>query len=160
MPGSNPPFPPPGAKPELEEGTTFTPRFDADGLIPAIVTDSETREVLMFAYMDARALQLTVETKVAHFFSRSRGRLWKKGEESGNTLEVIDLRTDCDQDVVWLSARISGHGAACHTGRKTCFYRSVGLGPHEPQAIPLTETVSERTFDPSEVYKTSKDEEA
>lgn len=148
-------FPKPANKQELEEGLVFTPKFNSDGLIPAIVTDANSSEVLMFAFMNAEALHLTLKTKQAHFYSRSRGRLWKKGEDSGNVLHVTELRTDCDQDVIWLSVSIAGHGAACHTGRKTCFYRAVGLGElPENGKFAMTEVVKERSFSPEEVYKT------
>lgn len=136
---------------ELEEGLIFKPNFDGDGLIPAIVSDADTGQVLMFAYMNAEALRLTVETGIAHFWSRSRGRLWKKGEDSGNVLQVIEMRTDCDQDVVWLRVRIGGLGAACHTGRQSCFYRSVRLGSGEP-TIKLMPSDDVRLFDPGTVY--------
>jgi len=111
-------------KSELEEGAAFTPRFDADGLIPAIITDAAAGGVLMFAYMNAEALRLTIETGEAHFWSRSRKSLWRKGETSGNRLLVQDLLTDCDQDVIWVKAGVSGD-AACHTGRPSCFYRRI-----------------------------------
>jgi len=114
-----------GDKAEIECGADFMPLFDADGLIPAIVTDADNGEVVMFAFMNREALELTLDTRTAHFFSRSRGRLWKKGEESGNTLEVSEIRTDCDQDVIWLRARVLGAGKACHTGRTSCFYRVI-----------------------------------
>ena len=119
------PFQPPSSnKVELEEGTAFTPRFDEAGLIPAIVTDSAGGGVLMFAYMNAEALRRTIETGEAHFWSRSRKSLWRKGETSGNRLLVEDLMTDCDQDVIWVKAKLSGK-AACHTGRPGCFYRRI-----------------------------------
>jgi phosphoribosyl-AMP cyclohydrolase len=117
-------FPPPRDKSELEEGLTFTPRFDAAGLIPAIVTDAAGGDVLMFAHLNAEALRLTLETGEAHFWSRSRQALWRKGETSGNRLCVQEIRTDCDQDVIWIKASLSGE-AACHTGRYSCFYRRV-----------------------------------
>jgi phosphoribosyl-AMP cyclohydrolase len=117
-----------GTPGEVETGLVFQPRFDADGLIPAIVTDAASGEVLMFAWMNAEALALTIETRVGHFWSRSRGRLWKKGEESGNLLRVSELRTDCDQDVLWLKAAVEGNGVACHTGERSCFYRTLALG--------------------------------
>ena len=117
------------SKESIESGLVFQPKFDAEGLIPAIVTDAETDEVLMFAWMNAEALALTIETGVGHFWSRSRGSLWKKGEESGNLLRIAELRTDCDQDVVWLRVTVEGDGVACHTGQRSCFYRSVPLGP-------------------------------
>jgi phosphoribosyl-AMP cyclohydrolase len=112
----------------LEHGLGFTPRFDADGLIPAIVSDAATGEVLMFAWMNAEALARTIDTREAWFWSRSRGKFWRKGEDSGNTLSVVEMRTDCDQDVVWIQVTISGAGQACHTGARSCFYRAVALG--------------------------------
>jgi phosphoribosyl-AMP cyclohydrolase len=114
----------PANKSEIEEGASFTPRFDAAGLIPAIVTDAAKGGVLMFAHMNAEALRLTIETKEAHFWSRSRQSLWRKGETSGNRLLVQELLTDCDQDVIWVKASLSGK-AACHTGRPSCFYRRI-----------------------------------
>ena len=124
------PFQPPSSsKSELEEGSSFTPRFDASGLIPAIVTDAAGGGVLMFAHMNAEALRLTIETGEAHFWSRSRQSLWRKGETSGNRLVVQELLTDCDQDVIWLKAKLSGE-AACHTGRASCFYRRIHKNEH------------------------------
>jgi phosphoribosyl-AMP cyclohydrolase len=117
-----------GTAAEIEQGLAFQPHFDADGLIPAIVTDAASGEVLMFAFMNADALALTLRTRIAHFWSRSRRKLWKKGEESGNLLQVTEARTDCDQDVVWLRATVAGAGVACHTGERSCFYRSLPLG--------------------------------
>jgi phosphoribosyl-AMP cyclohydrolase len=117
-----------GSPGEVETGLAFQPKFDADGLIPAIVTDAASGDVLMFAWMNDEALAMTIETRVGHFWSRSRGRLWKKGEESGNLLRVSELRTDCDQDVVWLKATVEGSGVACHTGERSCFYRALPLG--------------------------------
>jgi phosphoribosyl-AMP cyclohydrolase len=122
-------FAEPGSAQDVERGLTFTPRFDGNGLIGAIVTDALSGEVLMFAHMNAEALAATIATRTAHFWSRSRGRLWRKGEESGNTLAVEDLRVDCDQDVLWLKVRVAGDGVACHTGARSCFYRSVALTP-------------------------------
>jgi phosphoribosyl-AMP cyclohydrolase len=117
-----------GTPAEIEQGLTFQPHFDADGLIPAIATDAASGEVLMFAWMNAEALALTLETRIAHFWSRSRHKLWKKGEESGNLLRVAEARTDCDQDVIWLKVTVAGAGLACHTGARSCFYRSLPLG--------------------------------
>jgi phosphoribosyl-AMP cyclohydrolase len=130
-------FAPRGSKAEVEEGLAFQPKFDADGLIPAIVTAVGTGEVLMFAWMNAEALALTLKTGLGHFWSRSRGALWKKGEESGNFLKVVEMRTDCDQDVVWMSVRVEGDGLACHTGRQSCFYRSIPLGPSSEGGVRL-----------------------
>ena len=107
------------SKTESEEGTVFAPRFDADGLLPVVATSAKTGEVLMFAYMNAEALARTIETGEAHYWSRSRGRLWRKGEESGNTQRVVEMRTDCDQDAIWLKVEQQGKDAACHTGRKS-----------------------------------------
>jgi phosphoribosyl-AMP cyclohydrolase len=123
-----------GSKGDLEAGSRFQPAFDADGLIPAIVSDWKTGEVLMFAWMNDVALHKTIETGVAHFWSRSRGSLWQKGEESGNVLHVREMRTDCDQDVMLLRADLAGAGVACHTGARSCFYRKLempddGSGP-------------------------------
>ena len=128
-----------------DETTAFQPGFDADGLIPAIVTDARDGSVLMFAFMNADALKLTQETGIAHFWSRSRKALWKKGETSGETLRVIEILTDCDQDVLQVKAEPQGRGASCHTGRRSCFYRRV-----EGDRLAFTDTV--RLFDPKDVY--------
>ena len=112
-------------KKALEEGVVFTPKFDADGLITAVVTDVSDGELLMVAYMNEQALSLTLETGVAHYWSRSRQQLWKKGETSGNMQKVVEIRTDCDQDAIWLKVNVSGDNVTCHTGRRSCFYRSV-----------------------------------
>jgi len=117
-----------GTPEDIERGLSFQPAFDADGLIPAIVTDAESGDVLMFAWMNAEALARTLETHVGHFWSRSRARLWRKGEDSGNVLHVAEVLTDCDQDVLWLKVAIAGDGVACHTGARSCFYRSLPLG--------------------------------
>ena len=117
--------PPPSDKAQLEEGGAFTPRFGADGLITAVVTDAGDGALLMVAHMNAQALALTMETGIAHYWSRSRNELWKKGETSGNFQRVEELRTDCDQDAVWLKVSVAGDGATCHTGRRSCFYRIV-----------------------------------
>jgi phosphoribosyl-AMP cyclohydrolase len=128
-----------GTAAETERGLAFRPRFDADGLMPAIVTDAASGEVLMFAWMNAEAIALTLETRIGHFWSRSRGKLWKKGEESGNLLHVAELRTDCDQDVLWLRASVGGDGVACHTGARSCFYRSLPLGAPPTPDMVMTE---------------------
>lgn len=116
-----------GTLAEIEQGSTFAPKFDADGLIPAIAADAATGAVLMFAWMNAEAVARTLQTREAHFWSRSRKSLWKKGEESGNILSVVDARTDCDQDVILLSVTVEGAGVACHTGARSCFYRAIDL---------------------------------
>ena len=106
-----------------EETTAFEPRFDSSGLIPAIVTDAKDGTVLMFAFMNAASLKLTQETGYAHFWSRSRAALWKKGETSGELLKVVEILTDCDQDVLQVKAEPQGKGVSCHTDRRSCFYR-------------------------------------
>lgn len=108
---------------EREQGAELAPKWDANGLITGVVTDAGSGELLMVAHLNAEALRLTLETGEAHFWSRSRGRLWKKGETSGNTLRVIEARIDCDQDALWL--RVEPTGPACHTGARTCFYRRI-----------------------------------
>ncbi len=125
MPG---PFPSPGGKAELEEGGVFTPRFDADGLIGCITLDAADGAVLMFAHMNAEALRLTLETGIAHYWSRSRQSLWRKGDTSGQQQKVVEIRTDCDQDVLLMKVVPAGDGGACHTGRRSCFYRKLTLG--------------------------------
>ena len=126
-----------GAPAEIEGGLALSPKFDADGLIPAIVTDAGSGEVLMLAWMNAEALAVTLETRVGHFWSRSRGKLWKKGEESGNLLEVSEVRTDCDQDTIWLKVAVAGDGVACHTGERSCFYRALPLGARPSPDRPM-----------------------
>ena len=108
---------------EIETTTTLTPRFDANGLVTAVCTDAATGEVLMLAHMNAEALAATLASGEATFWSRSRGRLWKKGETSGHVLAVLEMRVDCDQDALWL--RVVPAGPACHTGARSCFYRRV-----------------------------------
>jgi len=119
-------FPPPGAQDVLENGTTFTPRFDDQGLIAAIATDADSGEVLMLAWMNAEALRKTLDTGEAHYWSRSRNELWHKGATSGQVQVVDEIRVDCDQDTVWLKVYPQGDGGACHTGRRSCFYRAIG----------------------------------
>ncbi len=126
------PFPARGTIADIEQGQVFQPKFDKDGLIAAIVTDANTGTVLMFAWMNAEALSLSLETGIAHFWSRSRARLWRKGEESGNTLAIREARVDCDQDAIWLRVSVAGSGVACHTGAVSCFYRTLSLGAGHP----------------------------
>ncbi|PTQ07316.1 phosphoribosyl-AMP cyclohydrolase [Sphingomonas oleivorans] len=108
---------------DRETGTELKPRYDAAGLVTAVVTDNASGEVLMLAHMNEEALAKTIETGIAHFWSRSRGKLWMKGETSGNVLNVVEMRVDCDQDAIWL--RAEPVGPACHTGERSCFYRRV-----------------------------------
>ena len=107
-----------------EQGPALDPKWDTNGLITGVVTDARTGELLMVAHLNAEALRLTLETGEAHFWSRSRGQLWKKGETSGNVLRVVEARIDCDQDSLWL--KVEPAGPACHTGARSCFYRRIG----------------------------------
>ncbi|MBD0416375.1 phosphoribosyl-AMP cyclohydrolase [Oryzicola mucosus] len=142
----------PTDKKQLEEGTSFTPRFDASGLITAVVTDAADGMLLMVAHMNAEALALTLETGIAHYWSRSRNALWKKGETSGNLQTVVEIRTDCDQDAVWLRVQVAGHDATCHTGRRSCFYRKVGVSGG---SAVLSDDGSSPLFDADETYRKS-----
>lgn len=119
---SRTPFAPPGSSAELEQGLAFTPKFDADGLIPAIAQDVETGAVLMLAWMNAEALARSIETGQAWYWSRSRKAFWRKGETSGHTQEIVEIATDCDQDAILIKVRQIG--PACHTNRRSCFYRA------------------------------------
>jgi phosphoribosyl-AMP cyclohydrolase len=131
------PFAPPGGKAELEEGRAFTPRFGPDGLITCVTADAGSGAVLMVAHMNAEALARTLATGEAWYWSRSRGELWRKGATSGQTQTVVEMRVDCDQDALLLKVRVGGDGGACHTGRRSCFYRRVALrpAPGEPAAL-------------------------
>ena len=135
---------------QVEEGTDLAPKFDADGLIPAVTTDYATGEVLMHAYMNAEALHLTIETGEAHYFSRSRRVLWHKGATSGLVQKVRELLIDDDQDCVWLRVDVSG-GASCHVGYRSCFYRRVPVGGGD-KPFELEFTECEKVFDPEAVY--------
>ena len=126
--------------------------FDKDGLIPVTTTDSKSGEVLMQGYMNEEALKKTIETKEAHYWSRSRNALWQKGKTSGFVQKVIDFRIDDDQDSLWMSVNI-GNGASCHVGYKSCFYRSIPLGKITKEEIELEFKEKEKKFDPKKVYK-------
>ncbi|MGB3418084.1 MAG: phosphoribosyl-AMP cyclohydrolase [Mesorhizobium sp.] len=144
-------FPPaPKDKSELEQGSVFSPRFDADGLVTAVVTDAADGVLLMVAHMNAEALALTLETGIAHYWSRSRKALWKKGETSGNVQEVVSVLTDCDQDAVWLRVNVLGHDATCHTGRRSCFYRTVEMADGQAK---LAMDGAKPLFDPQKTYR-------
>jgi phosphoribosyl-AMP cyclohydrolase len=145
------PFAAPGSEAELEEGAALTPKFDADGLVTCVATDAKTGDVLMVAHMNAEALAKTIATGEAWYFSRSRRALWKKGESSGHTQRVVEMRIDCDQDAVWI--KVEQQVAACHTGRRSCFYRSVPLG--KPGAVTL-EFRDKKIFDPKSAYGADK----
>ena len=139
---------PRGDAKEIEAGDLLEPKFDRDGLIPCITVDATTNEVLMFAFMNELSLRRTIETGRATYWSRSRGKLWVKGEESGQFQFVRELRTDCDQDVILIKVDM-GSGAACHTGFKSCFYRKLNANGRLEMAS------GPRLFDPAEVYKKS-----
>lgn len=132
-----------GASKEIETGSELTPKFNADGLIPAIVQDVDSGTVLMMAWMNQAALDHTLKQKKATFYSRSRGKMWVKGESSGHVMEVLEARVDCDQDVVLLRCR--AHGPACHAGYQTCFYRTT-------DADGKLAFVEPQVFDPGKVY--------
>ena len=135
---------------EMEEGLSLAPKFDGDGLITAVVTDVTSGDVLMVAHMNREALEKTIATGEAWYFSRSRKALWKKGEQSGHVQRVVELRVDCDQDAVWLRVNQQGAGA-CHTGRRSCFYRAVTLGDAGSATLEFRD--AEKHFDPAKVYK-------
>ncbi len=122
-------FPAPGDKADLEEGDRLTPKFGPDGLVTCVTTDARTHEVLMLAHMNAEALRKSIETGIAHYWSRSRKELWRKGDTSGQVQTIVEMRVDCDQDAVWIKVTVGGDGNSCHTGRRSCFYRSVPVGP-------------------------------
>ena len=135
---------------DIEEGLAFTPKFDTDGLVTAVVTDAKSGDVLIVAHMNEEAIRKTVVSGEAWYYSRSRQTLWRKGETSGHTQRVVELRVDCDQDALWLKVEQAGEGA-CHTGRRSCFYRAVPLG--KAGGIKLEFRDAEKRFDPSKVYK-------
>ncbi|KIZ39663.1 phosphoribosyl-AMP cyclohydrolase [Rhodopseudomonas palustris] len=133
----------------MEEGLDLRPKFDASGLITCVTTDVASGEVLMVAHMNDEALRKTIDSGEAWYFSRSRDRLWRKGESSGQVQRVVEMRMDCDQDALWI--RVEQVGAACHTGRKSCFYRRVD---RDAAGHPLLTPVdAERLFDPAKMYQ-------
>jgi len=136
-----------GSVVDLEEGALLTPKFDVEGLVTCVATDAASGDVLMVAHMNAEALQKTIATGEAWYYSRSRHALWKKGETSGHSQRVVEMRIDCDQDAVWI--KVEQTVAACHTGRRSCFYRAVPLG--KPGAVTL-EFRERRVFDPKAAY--------
>jgi phosphoribosyl-AMP cyclohydrolase len=138
--------PPPN---DVEEGLALRPKFDAAGLVTCITTDAGTGEVLMVAHMNDEALRKTIASGEAWYFSRSRASLWRKGESSGHVQRVVEMRIDCDQDAVWIRVEQAG-GAACHTGRRSCFYRAVTVG--QGVSGELSFVNADRVFDPAKVY--------
>ena len=133
---------------DIEEGLAFRPKFDASGLVTCVATDVATGEVLMVAHMNDEALRKTIANGEAWYFSRSRNALWRKGETSGHTQRVVEMRMDCDQDAVWI--KVEQTGAACHTGRRSCFYRKVDAGENAAQ---LSFVDADKVFDPTKVYR-------
>jgi phosphoribosyl-AMP cyclohydrolase len=141
-------FAPPGAPADLEEGAALTPKFGPDGLIACVATDAASGAVLMVAHMDADALAKTIATGEAWYFSRSRRKLWRKGESSGHFQRVVEMRIDCDQDAIWI--KVQQTGGACHTGRRSCFYRAVPVGKTGKVTLEFRD---ELLFDPAKVYR-------
>ena len=138
---------------DIEEGNLLSPKFNNDGLIPVITTDFKTKEVLMQGFMNSEALKKTIETKEAHYWSRSRKEVWHKGETSGFVQKVVEMRIDDDQDSLWMSVDI-GDGASCHVGYKSCFYRSITLGKIEnTEKVKIDFKEKKKKFDPEVVYK-------
>lgn len=137
---------------QVEEGRELAPKFDDNGLIAAVATDTRTGDVLMLGYMNADALALTIETGEAHYWSRSRKTLWRKGATSGLVQKVVDLRIDDDQDAIWLKVEVAGSGASCHVGYMSCFYRSIPTGEKPSPQLELEFREQSKTFDPDEVY--------
>ena len=135
----------------MEEGLRLSPRFGPDGLVTCVATDAASGDILMVAHMNAEALRRTIESGEAWYFSRSRQALWRKGESSGHTQRVVEMRVDCDQDAVWIKVEQAGSGA-CHTGRRSCFYRAVPLG-QKGEGIALEFREAGRAFDPGAVYE-------
>jgi len=138
---------------EVEEGKYLSPKFDENGLIPVITTDFKTGDILMHGYMNYESLKKTIETKEAYYWSRSRKKIWHKGQVSGFVQKVKEIRIDDDQDSVWLSVDI-GNGSSCHVGYRSCFYRSIPLGKiKNEEELEMEFKETEKTFDPKKVYK-------
>ena len=138
---------------DVEEGKYLSPKFDENGLIPVITTDFQTGDILMHGYMNNEALKKTIETKETHYWSRSRKKIWRKGQVSGFIQKVKEIRIDDDQDSVWLSVDI-GSGSSCHVGYRSCFYRSIPLGKiKDEKKLEMEFKETEKTFDPKKVYK-------
>ena len=138
---------------EVEEGKYLSPKFDENGLIPVVTTDFKTGDILMHGYMNYEALEKSIETKEAHYWSRSRKKIWHKGQVSGFIQKVKEIRIDDDQDSVWLTVDI-GNGSSCHVGYRSCFYRSIPLGKiKNEEELEMEFKETEKTFDPAKVYK-------
>ena len=138
---------------EIEEGKYLEPKFDENGLIPVVTTDFKTGDVLMHGYMNVESLKKTIESKEAHYWSRSRKKIWRKGQVSGFIQKVKEIRIDDDQDSLWMSVDI-GNGASCHVGYRSCFYRSIPLGKIKNTAnVEIKFEEKEKIFDPKKIYK-------
>jgi len=138
---------------EVEEGKYLSPKFDENGLIPVVTTDFQTGGILMHGYMNEEALKKTIETKEAHYWSRSRKKIWHKGQVSGFVQKIKEIRIDDDQDSIWLSVDI-GNGASCHVGYRSCFYRSIPLGKiKDEKNLEIKYEDKEKIFDPKKIYK-------
>jgi len=137
---------------QVEEGRELAPKFDGDGLIACVTTAADDGEVLMLGYMNREALEKTIQTREAHYWSRSRKKLWHKGATSGLVQVVEEMRIDDDQDAIWMRVRVSGSGASCHVGYRSCFYRQVPMGARGQADTDLIYTESAKTFDPKAVY--------
>ena len=137
---------------EIEEGKCLSPKFDENGLIPVITTEFQTGDILMHGYMNDEALKKTIETQEAHYWSRSRKKIWHKGQVSGFVQKVEEIRIDDDQDSIWLSVDI-GSGASCHVGYRSCFYRSIPLGKIKNSQELAMEFKEKKIFNPEKVYK-------
>lgn len=140
-------FSPRTTKEAVELDHVLRPKFDSDGLIPCITTDAKSGEILMFAWMNAESLRLTIQTRKASYWSRSRKKLWVKGEESGLVQKVQDIYVDCDQDVIMIKVEVTGEGC-CHNGYRSCFYRKIA----DNETFALEQAIAEKAFDPKKVY--------
>ena len=138
---------------EIEEGKYLSPKFNGKGLIPVITMDVKTKEILMHGYMNDEALKKTIETKEVHYWSRSKNKIWHKGEISGFRQKVIKMRIDDDQDAIWVTVDI-GDGSSCHVGYRSCFYRDIPLGKiNDSQKIEMNFKEKKKIFDPKKIYK-------
>ena len=138
---------------EIEEGDYLSPKFNNEGLIPVITMDVKSKEILMHGYMNEEALKKTIETREAHYWSRSRKKIWHKGQVSGFKQKIIEMRIDDDQDAIWLTVDI-GDGGSCHVGYRSCFYREIPLGKiNNSEKIKMSFKEKNKTFDPKKVYK-------
>ena len=138
---------------EVEEGKYLEPKFDENGLIPVLTTDFKTGDILMHGFMNDEALKKTIETKEAHYWSRSRKKIWRKGQTSGFVQTIKEIRIDDDQDSIWLSVDI-GSGSSCHVGYRSCFYRSIPLGKIEnEEKLEMEFKETKKIFDPEKIYK-------